>query len=237
MSRRRAGLPGEGRLSDGAREGRTPERDGGVRMSGRHAFEHDRGAGPGVRRGPGPSTSAVDAVHDRVLGAVRLLRHPLGPRPLHRRAVPRGQSVGRGAGEPDLRRLPRARVRGGDLRRLRRRQGPRVPAIHPAGRGDHGRGALHAIAVPDARIFKFGLATIIVGNGLFKPNISTMVGKLYTQADQRRDSGFTIFYMGINAGAFLAPILTGWLADQVFGTRRDAGLQVRVHRRRASACW
>ncbi len=77
---------------------------------------------------------------------------------------------------------------------------------------------LFAIAVPDARLFEFGLATIIVGNGLFKPNISTMVGKLYTQSDQRRDSGFTIFYMGINAGAFLAPILTGWLAEQVFGT-------------------
>ena len=91
---------------------------------------------------------------------------------------------------------------------------------------------LFAIAVPDARIFEFGLATIIVGNGLFKPNISTMVGKLYTQADQRRDSGFTIFYMGINAGAFLAPILTGWLAEQVFGTAGHAGLQVRLHRRR-----
>ena len=77
---------------------------------------------------------------------------------------------------------------------------------------------LFTIAIPDARLFEFGLATIIVGNGLFKPNISTMVGKLYTQADQRRDSGFTIFYMGINAGAFLAPILTGWLAEQVFGT-------------------
>ncbi|MGI8673472.1 MAG: oligopeptide:H+ symporter, partial [Luteitalea sp.] len=77
---------------------------------------------------------------------------------------------------------------------------------------------LFAIAMPDLRMFEFGLATIIVGNGLFKPNISTMVGKLYTQADGRRDSGFTIFYMGINAGAFLAPILTGWLAEQVFGT-------------------
>lgn len=77
---------------------------------------------------------------------------------------------------------------------------------------------LFMIAVPDPRIFEFGLATVIVGNGLFKPNISTMVGKLYAQADGRRDSGFTIFYMGINAGAFLAPILTGWLAEQVFGT-------------------
>jgi proton-dependent oligopeptide transporter, POT family len=77
---------------------------------------------------------------------------------------------------------------------------------------------LFAITVPDPRIFEIGLATIIVGNGLFKPNISTMVGKLYTAADGRRDSGFTIFYMGINAGAFISPILTGILAEQVFGT-------------------
>ncbi|TWI03032.1 POT family proton-dependent oligopeptide transporter [Luteimonas cucumeris] len=77
---------------------------------------------------------------------------------------------------------------------------------------------LFMIAVPDPRIFEFGLATIIVGNGLFKPNISTMVGKLYGVADGRRDAGFTIFYMGINSGAFLAPILTGILANRVFGT-------------------
>src|SRR6187397_1210142 len=74
------------------------------------------------------------------------------------------------------------------------------------------------ITLPDQRIFDFGLATIIVGNGLFKPNISTMVGKLYSVADPRRDAGFTIFYMGINAGAFVAPLLTGWLAQEVFGT-------------------
>ena len=77
---------------------------------------------------------------------------------------------------------------------------------------------LFAITVPDPQIFRLGLATIIAGNGLFKPNISTMVGQLYHQGDERRDSGFTIFYMGINAGAFLAPILTGYLADKVFGT-------------------
>ncbi len=77
---------------------------------------------------------------------------------------------------------------------------------------------LFAITLPDPNIFKLGLATIIVGNGLFKPNISTMVGKLYSAGDERRDSGFTIFYMGINAGAFIAPILTGWLAQSVFGT-------------------
>ncbi len=77
---------------------------------------------------------------------------------------------------------------------------------------------LFMVALPNETIFKFGLATIIVGTGLFKPIISTLVGKLYTAGDERRDSGFTIFYMGINAGAFIAPILTGILADKVFGT-------------------
>ncbi|CAN7374671.1 oligopeptide:H+ symporter [Pseudoduganella sp. LjRoot289] len=76
---------------------------------------------------------------------------------------------------------------------------------------------LFAIAFPDPTVFKFGLATVIVGNGLFKPNISTMVGKLYTVADPRRDSGFTIFYMGINTGALIAPVLTQVLAEKVFG--------------------
>ena len=72
--------------------------------------------------------------------------------------------------------------------------------------------------MPDPLLFRFGLATVIVGNGMFKPNISTMVGKLYSIADERRDSGFTIFYMGINMGAFIAPIFTGWLATSLFGT-------------------
>ncbi len=77
---------------------------------------------------------------------------------------------------------------------------------------------LFMIAIPDANIFKLGLSTIVVGNGLFKPIISTVVGRLYASGDERRDSGFTIFYMGINAGAFVAPLLTGWLAESVFGS-------------------
>ena len=76
---------------------------------------------------------------------------------------------------------------------------------------------LFLIAMPDENLFKLGLATVIAGNGLFKPNISTMVGKLYAQGDERRDSGFTLFYMGINLGAMIAPILTGWLAERMFG--------------------
>ena len=58
-----------------------------------------------------------------------------------------------------------------------------------------------------------GLTCIIFGTGLLKPNISVIVGQLYTQADRRRDSGFSIFYMGINLGAFSAPLICGWLAQ------------------------
>ena len=77
---------------------------------------------------------------------------------------------------------------------------------------------LFMIAVPSESVFKLGLATIIVGNGLFKPIISTLVGKIYSVGDGRRDSGFTIFYMGINLGAMISPILTQILAERVFGT-------------------
>jgi POT family proton-dependent oligopeptide transporter len=59
--------------------------------------------------------------------------------------------------------------------------------------------------------FFSGLGFLIVGVGLLKPNISTQVGSLYRAADERRDSAFTIFYMGINTGAFLGPIICGWL--------------------------
>ncbi|CAD0304117.1 peptide MFS transporter [Xanthomonas hortorum] len=78
---------------------------------------------------------------------------------------------------------------------------------------------LFLIAIPDHTMFEIGLATVVVGNGLFKPNISTMVGKLYSVADPRRDSGFTIFYMGINLGAMISPVLTQLLAEKVFGTQ------------------
>ncbi len=61
--------------------------------------------------------------------------------------------------------------------------------------------------------FYLSLALIIVGNGFFKPNISTFVGCLYEKEDPRRDSGFTIFYMGINIGGAVAPLLCAWLAE------------------------
>ncbi|MBO5753002.1 MAG: MFS transporter, partial [Proteobacteria bacterium] len=59
----------------------------------------------------------------------------------------------------------------------------------------------------------YGLAFLILGNGFFKPNISTIVGNLYEDNDPRRDGAFTIFYMGINVGAFFSPLVCGTLAD------------------------
>src|SRR6185295_10167612 len=57
-----------------------------------------------------------------------------------------------------------------------------------------------------------GLALVVIGNGFFKPNISTMVGSLYAEGDRRRDAGFTIFYMGINLGSLFSQILCPFLA-------------------------
>lgn len=69
------------------------------------------------------------------------------------------------------------------------------------------------LAIEHPVSFYIALALLIVGNGFFKPNISSFVGTLYEKGDERRDSGFTIFYMGINIGAAIAPILCGWLGS------------------------
>ncbi|PYP31291.1 MAG: MFS transporter, partial [Gemmatimonadetes bacterium] len=63
--------------------------------------------------------------------------------------------------------------------------------------------------------FYTGLALIVVGTGLLKPNATTLVGSLYDERDARRDAGFSIFYMGINLGAFIGPLLAGGLAQKV----------------------
>jgi proton-dependent oligopeptide transporter, POT family len=73
--------------------------------------------------------------------------------------------------------------------------------------------------------FYIGLALLIIGNGFFKPNISTLVGELYQPNDRRRDGAFTIFYMGINIGAFFAPLVVGFLADNLFATKIDGIIQ------------
>lgn len=68
-----------------------------------------------------------------------------------------------------------------------------------------------------------GLLLLIIGNGFFKPNISTLVGRLYEEKDPRRDSAFSIFYMGINLGAFLAPLVIGFFSDGVFAVKDETG--------------
>ena len=67
-----------------------------------------------------------------------------------------------------------------------------------------------AVSIP---LLWTGLGVIVCGTGLFKANISSMVGSLYAPDDRRKDSAFTIFYMGINIGAFLAPLVAGGLGD------------------------
>src|SRR6056297_863458 len=73
-----------------------------------------------------------------------------------------------------------------------------------------------SMAIPGNTTFYLGLILIVIGTGLLKPNISSIVGGLYSDNEQaRRDAGFSIFYMGINIGAFIAPLVTGYLGEGI----------------------
>src|SRR6202049_2658785 len=71
------------------------------------------------------------------------------------------------------------------------------------------------LAIPSTRAFYLGLSLIVIGTGLLKPSISTVVGDLYPEGGARRDAGFSIYYMGINIGALVAPLITGVLGERV----------------------
>jgi len=73
------------------------------------------------------------------------------------------------------------------------------------------------MAFEEYPIFLSALIFLIIGNGFFKPNMSVQVGRLYPANDGRRDGAYTIFYMGINLGAFLSPLICGWLAEKTVG--------------------
>lgn len=80
-----------------------------------------------------------------------------------------------------------------------------------------------SLALPGVGFFYFGLVLLVLGNGFFKPNISSMVGKLYPEGSSLKDSAYTIFYMGINIGAFFGTLLCGYLGEKIgwhygFGT-------------------
>ena len=79
------------------------------------------------------------------------------------------------------------------------------------------------LAIENDMAFYLALGFIVVGNGFFKPNISTFVAALYKDNDPRKDSGFVIFYMGINIGGWVAPLLCGWLGA-VYGWHYGFGL-------------
>ncbi len=79
------------------------------------------------------------------------------------------------------------------------------------------------MTVQNQNAFFMALALLIVGNGFFKPNISTMVGSLYAEGSPKRDGGFTIFYIGINLGAAIAPLLCGYIGEQ-YGWHKGFGL-------------
>jgi proton-dependent oligopeptide transporter, POT family len=72
-----------------------------------------------------------------------------------------------------------------------------------------------SMAFPSLASFYLGLGLIIIGTGLLKPNVSTIVGTLYTRDDPRRDAGFSMFYMGINLGAFISPLICGYLGQKI----------------------
>ncbi|HRN40594.1 MAG TPA: peptide MFS transporter [Vicingus sp.] len=72
-----------------------------------------------------------------------------------------------------------------------------------------------SMALETPIFFYLGLALLILGNGAFKPNISTIVGGLYPKGSEKKDAGYTIFYMGINAGAFLGILLCGYIGEKV----------------------
>src|SRR5213593_2431276 len=73
----------------------------------------------------------------------------------------------------------------------------------------------YCLAVNVRPLFFAGLVFIVLGTGLLKPNISSIVGQLYAKDDPRRDAGFSLFYMGINLGAFISPFVCGYLGQQV----------------------
>jgi POT family proton-dependent oligopeptide transporter len=124
--------------------------------------------------------------------------------------------------EPDLRRLHQPRLHHPGARRVPRRPLPRAaqggavrrPAADVRARADGGRRHRRQ-ADMTINVFWLALALIIVGSGFLKANISVMVGQLYRLTDMRRDAAYTIFYMGINAGAALGTILVGYLGQTV----------------------
>jgi POT family proton-dependent oligopeptide transporter len=76
-------------------------------------------------------------------------------------------------------------------------------------------GGQFCLMAPSETVFYLGLVLLMLGTGLLKPNVSAIVGQLYGADDRRRDSGFSLFYMGINLGALISPIACGWVGERI----------------------
>ncbi len=100
-------------------------------------------------------------------------------------------------------------------RRLDCRSTARSAAVGVLGRRRHRRRSFHARDSVNIVAFYLGLTLIVVGTGLLKPNVSAIVGDLYPEGGARRDAGFSIYYMGINIGGFLGPLICGYLGETV----------------------
>src|SRR5215470_5558525 len=72
-----------------------------------------------------------------------------------------------------------------------------------------------SLVMPGEPFFYLGLVLLMAGTGMLKGNVSTIVGQLYQQGDPRRDSGFSIFYMGINIGALVSPLVCGYVGERI----------------------
>ena len=163
-----------------------------------------------------PPARAVDALLHRDVGALQLLRHARVPHPLH-------DGPG-GGGRAGLRRraTPRRFTAPTPAARGARRSSAALVADRLLGQyrsvllGGIIIAAGHfTLAFKALPFFYTGLGLIVVGTGLLKPNVSTLVGSLYAPGDARRDAGFSLFYMGINLGAFIGPLVAGYLAQRV----------------------
>ena len=71
------------------------------------------------------------------------------------------------------------------------------------------------LAIPRHETFYLGLVLVVIGSGILKPNMSALVGELYPEGGSRRDAGFTIFYMGVNLGACIGPLVCSWLGEKI----------------------
>ena len=177
-----------------------------------------RPADPRIQAGAGPSGAALDAVHAGVLGTLRVLRNTLGTGAVHRGRVPRRQRHGPVRHKPDLRaRSSRARLRraifGGYVadRIIGYQRSILVGAVFMSA-------GLFMIMWPDPTFVQRGLATIVVGNGL-----PSRTSRRWSASSTRSTTSAVIpgsrsSYMGINVGALIAPIVTGWFATSLFGT-------------------